>query len=313
MVKFFKSFKEYADSGFGPAVENNPERLVNKDGSLNVRRTGLSFFDHLSVFHELIQMSWWRFNLVVIISYILINLFFGLIFYFVGVEGINVEHGIEEHLKFMDAFYFSAQTFSTVGYGRMNPVNPTANIVAVIEMLIGMMYLALAAGLLYGRFSKPVSKIIYSDKALIAPYQGGKGLMFRMSNAKNNLLIEVQVQVLLTMIVKEGERNVRKFYQLDLERSRINMLALSWTVVHPIDDKSPLKNIVEDDIANMDIELMVLVNAMNDTIGQGIHSRTSYTSTDIVYGAKFQPIFNNKNMKTYVAVDRIGDYVKTSF
>jgi len=306
----YKSFKEYTDSGFSTTTDQQPDRLINQDGSLNVKRTGLGFFTHFSVFHELIRMKWWKFNLIVFFSYLIINVFFALIYLGIGVEGLNVKNTDSETNDFLNAFYFSAQTFSTVGYGRENPVNLSANLIAVGEMLAGMMYLALAAGLLYGRFSKPVSKMIFSENALIAPYMDGKGLMFRMSNAKNNLLIEVDVQVLMTMKVKDKGTDVRKFFQLELERSKINMMALTWTVVHPIDKNSPLNELSEQEFIDSDPELLIMVNAINDTNSQLIHARTSYKYQDIIWGAKFSQIFEGRNKKTIVNMARINEHVK---
>jgi len=308
MIKFFKSFKEYTDSGFGVNPEDQPERLVNKDGSLNVVRTGLGFFKHLSFFHELIKMSWWKFNVLVILSYVIINLFFGFIYWVIGIDGLGVVDKGDFTEDFLQAFYFSAQTFSTVGYGRINPIDHISSIVAVVEMLIGMMYLALAAGLLYGRFSRPVSKIIFSKNALMAPYREGTGLMFRISNAKNNLILEVEVKVLLTMKLEEDGKEVRKFYQLELERTKINMLALTWTVVHPIDDNSPIKDFSKRDLDDADAEFLVMVSGMNDTFSQVIHARTSYKYEDVVWDAKFRPIYQTKNKKTFVRIDQIGEY-----
>lgn len=310
MIKIFKSYREYTDSGFGTIVENQPDRLVNHDGSLNVVKTGLGFFEHLSFFHELIRMSWWKFNLIVIFSYVTINIFFGLIFWWIGMDGIDIPHTGKFIEDFMHAFYFSAQTFSTVGYGRINPLNHFANMVAVVEMLVGMMYLALAAGLLYGRFSRPVSKIIFSENAIIAPYKGGKGLMFRMANAKNNLIVDVGVQVLLTMIVDDKGKRSRKFFQLDLERTKINMLALTWTVVHPVDENSPLRNFTEKDLLQADAEILILVNGMNDTFSQVIHARTSYKSEDIVWGVKFASAYQGRKKKTVVNMNLISSFVK---
>lgn len=310
MIKFFRSFKEYTDSGFGTNPEDQPERLVNKDGSLNVIRTGLGFFEHLSVFHELIRMSWWKFNILVILSYVIINLFFGTIYYVLGLEGLGLTETGNFADDFLHTFYFSAQTFSTVGYGRINPVDHASSIVAVIEMLVGMMYLALAAGLLYGRFSRPVSRIVFSNHALMAPYRGGKGLMFRMSNAKNNLIIEVEVQWLLTMKIEENGKKVRKFYQLELERTRINMLALTWTVVHPVDENSPINGFELKDLVEADAEFLVLVKGMNDTFSQTIHARTSYKAKDIIWNAKFSNIYHAVDKKTIVRIDKIGQYHK---
>lgn len=312
MIKFFRSFKEYTDSGFGTNPEDQPERLVNKDGSLNVIRTGMGLFEHLSIFHELIRMRWWKFNVLVILSYVAINLLFATIYWLLGLKGLGLMETGDFTDDFLHAFYFSAQTFSTVGYGRINPVDHAPSIVAVIEMLIGMMYLALAAGLLYGRFSRPVFRIIFSRNTLVAPYRGGKGLMFRMSNAKNNLIIDVEVQWLLTMKIEENGKKVRKFYQLELERTRINMLALTWTVVHPIDENSPINGFSQQDLMDGDAEFLVIVKGMNDTVSQTIHARTSYKAEDIIWNAKFSNIYHGVNKKTIVRIDQIGKYDKVS-
>jgi inward rectifier potassium channel len=178
-------------------------------------------------------------------------------------------------------------------------------------MLVGMMYLALAAGLLYGRFSKPVSKVIFSENILVSPYREGKGLMFRFANAKSNLLIEVEVQVLMSMNVVENGNQIRKFYQLELERKKINMLAMTWTVVHPIDGNSPLQNLSKADLLESEPEFLVFVNAINDTNSQLIHARTSYKSSEIIWGAKFSSIYKSRKKKTIVSIDRISSYDKS--
>ena len=310
MIKIFKSTKEYTDTGFSSVPENEPERLINQNGSLNIIRTGFSFFTHFSVFHELIRMKWWKFNVIVASSYLIINLSFAFIYLWIGVEGLNVYSTEDNTSNFLNAFYFSAQTFSTVGYGRQNPVSNSANLVAVVEMLVGMMYLALAAGLLYGRFSRPVSKIIFSKNAVIAPYKDGKGLMFRFSNAKNNLLIDVEVQVLMTMHMDLRGKEVRKFFELNLERKQINMLAMSWTVVHPIDERSPLRDLTEKDLLESNPEFLVFVNAVNDTNSQLVHTRTSYKQNEIVWDAKFTSIYKKEKNKTIVHIDKLSDYKK---
>jgi inward rectifier potassium channel len=310
VIRLFKGFKEYKDTGFSTIPEGQPDRLINQDGSLNVKRTGLGFFAHFSVFRELIEMGWGKFNLIVIASYLFINVFFALIYLWIGVEGLNVQNTNNETNDFLNAFYFSAQTFSTVGYGRENPLNHPANLVAVFEMLVGMMYLALAAGLLYGRFSRPVSKVIFSENILVSPYREGKGLMFRFTNAKSNLLIEVEVQVLMSMNVVDNGKQIRKFYQLDLERNKINMLAMTWTVVHPIDGKSPLQNLSERDLLESEPEFLVFVNAINDTNSQLINARTSYKSNEIVWNAKFDSIYKTRNKKTVVCIDKVNKFTR---
>jgi inward rectifier potassium channel len=305
----FNKFTEYRNSGFGTKTDHEPDRLLNQDGSLNVNKTGLSFFDHFSVFHFLVTTNWFTFNMIVISSYILINTLFGLIYWLMGIEEIGIRHdtALED---FLESIYFSAQTFSTVGYGRANPGSHWANMVAFSEMLVGMMYLALAAGLLFARFSRPVAKIIFSKKALLAPYKGGKGFMFRLTNAKTNLLLEVSIKVLLVMHVTEKDQRVRKFYDLELEMNKINMLPLSWTVVHPFDEKSPLSDMNSDDLKHSKAEFMILLTGYNNTLSQQVHARTSYKPENIEWEAKFSNIFSTKHGKTIIDVGKVGEYEK---
>jgi inward rectifier potassium channel len=307
---FSKRIKEYNNSGFGNKPDHQPERLINQDGSLNVKKTGLSFFDHFSVFHFLVSTNWLTFNLLVIATYALVNLFFGLIYWGIGIENLGVTpYSPMEDL--LECIYFSAQTFSTVGYGRANPSSHVTNFIALSEMLVGMMYLALAAGLLFARFSRPVAKIVFSKKALVSPYKDHKGLMIRLSNAKTNLLLDVEVKLLLVMNIVENGKDVRKFYDLDLEMSMINIFALTWTVVHPIDSNSPLFDFDKEKLNNSKAEFMVLVKGYNNTLSQTVHARTSYKYFDVEWDAKFSPIFEYKNGNTIVPIDKIGSFEKT--
>ena len=298
---------EYKHSGFGTKTDHQPKRMINKDGSLNVERTGMSFLDHFSVFHFLVTTNWVTFNFLIVLSYVLVNFVFGVIYWSIGIDEIGIRHDTELE-DLLESIYFSAQTFSTVGYGRANPGSHLANFVAFLEMLVGMMYLALAAGLLFARFSRPVAKIVYSKSALISPYKDGKGFMFRLSNAKKNLLLDVEAKVLLSIVSTEDGQKIRKFYDLELEMSKINMLALSWTVVHPRDEQSPLHNMDKETFEKSDAEFMVLIKGYNNTLSQNIHSRTSYKFHDVVWDAKFSPIFSNENGKAIVAIDAIGQY-----
>lgn len=308
MIHVFKKFKEYNDTGFSSRAENEPSRLVNQDGSLNIRRVGMSFFDHFSFFHELVKMNWFTFNSIVILSYLMINIFFGFIYFVVGIKDLGLQTTGNFRGDFLNSFYFSAQTFSTVGYGRVNPVSPADNFIAIFEMLVGMMYIALAAGLLFARFSRPVSKVIFSKNAIIAPFRDGKGFMFRISNAKKNLLIDLYVRVFLTMKIKENGAEVRKFLNLGLERSKIDMLTMSWTIVHPIDQESPLWGFSKADLDSADAEFLILLNGVNDTLSQPIHSRTSYKHHEVIWDVRFDSIFSVKNGKTIVSLDKLGNY-----
>jgi len=305
--RYNRIFKEYNFSGFGKKTDNEPKRLINKDGSTNVKKIGLNFFDHFSVFHFLVKTSWALFNSLVVATYIGINMFFGGLYYLAGAQYIMV-NATNNTDAFLKCFYFSAQTFSTVGYGGMHPEGTMANLIAVTEMLIGMMYLALVTGLLFAKFSRPVFKVIFSGHAIIAPYQGGKGLMVRLANAKENLLLDLQARIMITLKLVNNGKTERKFYILPLELDHIDILVTSWTLVHPINEESPLWDMSQEEFNASDAEIMVSINGLNDTFSQNIHARTSYKNYDVVWGAKFKPIIKNTNGKTHINVRDVGEY-----
>ena len=183
-----KTFKDYKDSGFGTGAGTQGGRFINKDGSFNVRKRGRNTLKRLSTYRALITMTWWKFMCYVVLFYTLVNFFFAFIYITIGTEHLGGASGTTPTEKFLDAFFFSTQTLATVGYGRINPIGILINFVAAVESLVGLLCFALATGLLYARFSRPVAKIIFSENILIAPYREGQGLMFRMANAKNNQL-----------------------------------------------------------------------------------------------------------------------------
>ena len=180
----------------------------------------------------------------------------------------------------------------TVGYGHISPNGILISFVAAFESMLGLLAFALATGLLYGRFSRPQAKIIYSKNMLVSPYGDEKGLMLRIVNYRSNQLVEIEAEVLLSINSDDANgTTLRKFYNLPLERSRISLLTLSWTIVHPITDISPLYNLNANDLAKGDAEFVVFLKAFDDTFSQTVHSRTSYKYNDVVWSAKFKPIF----------------------
>src|ERR1700749_2998027 len=187
------------DLGFGsqPVIKNQP--LVNKDGSPNVRRVGLPFWDTSNSYHTLITMSWTKFWLMVVAGDAVLNLVFAFIYMACGVEALDGAANNTALSHFWAAFFFSAQTISTVGYGHISPVGMAANSVAALESMMGLLAFALATGLLYGRFSRPTAKIVYSKNLLVAPYRENcKGLMFRLANLRQNILIDLQIEIIFS-------------------------------------------------------------------------------------------------------------------
>lgn len=299
------------DLGFGPQPVLKSKPLVNKDGSVNVRRKGLSKFNTADNYHTLIKMSWGKFWIVVLSGYLITNLFFACIYVIIGKDSLDGTSSHDQMSHFLDAFFFSAQTISTVGYGHINPRGVVANSVAAFESMIGLLAFALATGLLYGRFSRPSAKIVYSDNMLVAPYrENGQGLMFRLANIRKNVLIDLQVELIFSYNEITNDKAVRRFFTLEVERKFVSLLTLNWTVVHPLDENSPLKDMTPDDLEKTDAAFSVLLKAFDDTFSQTVHSRTSYQYKDMVWNARFIPMFErDQDGRILLDMGKVSDYV----
>ncbi len=274
------------DLGLG--LRQGGRRGVNKDGSFNVRRTGIPRFRPYELYHQLIAMPLPRFVLLLLAGFALANACFASLYLLIGMEHFARVGGPGMKAEALDAFFFSAQTLTTVGYGHIHPVSPLANTVAAIESMVGLLTFALACGLLYGRFSRPHARIRFSQKGLVAPYRGGRAFMFRIVNERSNQLIEVEASVSLSMIDPvSGERT---FHTLELERHRINLFPSNWTIVHPLNEESPLVGLDEAAWHAADVEFIVLIKAFDDTFAQTVYARSSYKAEEITWGARFAPM-----------------------
>jgi inward rectifier potassium channel len=301
--------KNTENSGFG---NNASGRFINKDGLPNVHRKGVNVFNRFSWYHTMLDLSTFQFLSYLVIAYILVNLFFALIYYLIGVEhltGIDKSNPLNE---FIDVFFFSSQTFTTVGYGRIAPVGFMASLVATFEAFLGLLTFAIATGLFYGRFSRPRAYLRFSDIAVVSPFKEGTALMFRLAPYKNNALTDADV--IVSTAIEVIEENVPKtnFYQLKTQLSKINTLALNWTVVHKIDEESPFYGFSEEDFKNTDIEIIVHLRAFDEVFSNTVVQRSSYVSKEIVYGAKFVPMYypDKGNLSTILDLDKINDYQK---
>jgi inward rectifier potassium channel len=284
--------EEFKDLGFGSEVaKGTRRRLLNRDGSFNVVLGGLNPLSSLSLYHWLLTMSWPRFLAFISASYIGINGLFAFAFLLVGPDALQSSAGNFSGQPFYRAFFFSVDTFATIGYGNIIPVGVAANILVTIEALLNIVGVALATGVMFARFSRPSTRIIYSRNAIVAPYRDKTALEFRIANARRNQLIDVQVQAILTKVERVSGSPVRKFYELNLERNRVVFFPLSWTVVHPIDSASPIWGLTHADLVDGDAELLVLLIGTDETVSQTVHSRSSYQADEIVWGARFRNMF----------------------
>jgi inward rectifier potassium channel len=293
--KLVEEEQKRKDLGFGTQINDPDTRLLNRDGSFNVKREGNSFWSKLNIFHRLISCSWGRFLWLIVAFYITLNFIFAGIYELVGVENLQGSDLSTPGSRFMDAFFFSSQTLTTVGYGRIAPVGFWASTVAAVESLLGLLIFALATSLLYGRFSRPVARIKYSDKAVIAPYLDTTGFMFRIVRERDNQLIDIQVEVAMASLeTQPNGKKIRKYQGLSLERNKVNFFPTNWTIVHAITEDSPMFGKSKEDLIEQDVEFLILIKATEDTFNQTVHSRSSYHIREVVFGAKFSPMFSDK-------------------
>jgi len=302
--------KADANTGFGTNSSSYGGRFITKEGDANVKKEGIGFVESISWYHTMLVMPIWKFMITIFVFYLLVNLFFASVYCLIGVEilnGITANNAVD---KFGQAFFFSAQTYTTVGYGHISPTGFWASFVASMEALFGLLSFAIATGLFYGRFSKPKAFIRFSDNAIIAPYKEMTALMLRMTPYKNTNLTDAEARLTLGMMVEENGKTVNKFYSLDLELHRINALTLSWTVVHPITEESPLFNLTKDDFEKNQGELVVYVKVFDDMFSSSVVKRTSYTFDEFVYGAKFVPMYsrNDDNSHTLLFIDKLNAF-----
>jgi inward rectifier potassium channel len=301
LKSFLKATKKTSiadDLGLGAKVTS--DRNMNKDGTFNVRRIGESKFRFYEIYHQLITMPWLKFFAIIVSTYFTSNLIFATIYFAIGAEHLTgIDPNADNLHKFLEAFFFSSQTLTTVGFGRLAPLGTLTSAIAAIESMLGVLVFAIATGLLYGRFSRPQAKLLYSDHAIIAPYRQGTGLMFRMANMRHSQLIEVEVSITLSYIVKGAK--TRSFDRLKLEREKVNLFPTNWTVVHPIDEESPFFNLSQQEFHEMRSELIILLKAFDDTFSQTVYSRTSYHTEEIIYGRKFLPMVSmDENGKSVI-------------
>jgi inward rectifier potassium channel len=279
---------ETVELGFGTTAGEKRQRLVNPDGTFNVRRLHDARRTFVDLYHTLIAVSWPKFFAILLGAFIIENFIFATIYYLLGTDHLAGIIGTSPLERYAETYFFSSQTLTTLGYGRISPVGFWTSAVAAIESMIGLLAFALSTSLLWGRFSRPTAKILYSDNALVAPYRGSTGLMMRLVNARKNHLIEIEARMVMSRNEMVDGKLQRKFYNLPLELDKVNFLALSWTLVHPITDESPFHKMEQDAIEETETEIMVLMKAYDESYAQTVYSRMSYKTGEILCGAKFR-------------------------
>lgn len=278
------------DPGFTTKYRGGLSRIINPSGQFNVRRRGTSLRDvHPYLF--MINARWWQFWLLIFGGFTVANVIFAFIYLKIGIQYLQGADTATPLDRFMSAFFFSAQTFTTVGYGRISPDGFLTSLVASIQALLGLMALAIGTGLLFGRFSRPAARLAFSNQIVVAPYQSGTSLQFRLANRRSNNLMEVEARVMLSTVEPSDHGLLRRYKYLNLEREQVQFLPLTWTVLHPIDEASPLWGKTREDLVRDQAEFIILIKGFDDTFFQTVHVRHSYRFEEVVWGARFAPAF----------------------
>jgi inward rectifier potassium channel len=301
--------KNRQDLGFGTKVTNKTARLVQQDGTFNVKRKGQSFKAWLNIYHRLITMGSIKFAFLVFSFYLIVNFIFAGLYVLLGVRNLQGIIGTSKHDEFWEAFFFSSQTITTVGYGRIAPASFATSFLSSIEALLGLMIFALVTGILYGRFSRPQAHVLFSKKAVIAPYFDKNAFMFRIVNEKSNQIINVKINIVFSRIEDVNGSLTRKYYNLPLERDFVTFFPMNWTIVHAITEDSPLWGETADSLRESDAEFLTALEGREDTFSEAIHTRSSYLYDDVVWGAKFKLMLDTSDESNYLLdLNKIDDY-----
>jgi len=264
-------------------------RLVprGEDDRSEIIRTGARKLRLSDLYVQLLSASWVQLLCLIVACYLSINIFYALAYFFIG--GIeNARDG-----SFLDAFFFSIQTMSTIGYGKMVPVGLAANILVTLQVLTGFVFFAVTTGLVFTKFSRPTARMMFSNVAVICPYDGVPHFMLRIANERNNRIVDAEIRMFLLRKEKTKEgHQMRRFYDLPLVRQRVPVFQLTWTAMHIIDAGSPLYNATPESLSASDTEIIVTVKGMDETLSQHVHARYSYIPGDIICNAAFVDILN---------------------
>lgn len=298
---------------FKETKESAGRRLLKPNGTFNIERRGLI---PSNMYEKILNLSWTKIIFSFLLFYFFINALFAILFLACGTDSINgMPHGTPSE-NYFGMLYFSIQTFTTVGYGHLNPVGPAANLLASFVAFVGLISFALLTGLAFVKFSKPEAHIEFSKNILLAPNplkNDEPSLQFRIINSSKNQLIDMEAQVTLTWIEKNGTNLRRKFERLDLELESIHLFPLNWTIIHMINKHSPLFGLTKAEMVKRHMELLILVKGFDDTYSQKIHSRRSYSFLELIDGARFIQMYDHMDDRTVLHLSKLDSYEEFEF
>lgn len=269
--------------GFPPSIR----RIENRDGKLSIVGLGAWYMYWRDPYHLMLTIPWLGFTCLVSLAYILINIIFAILFLAGGDCIVGAKPG-----NFWDAFFFSVQTLGSIGYGVMSPGTPYANMVVTAEAIVSLLAIAVVTGLAFARFSKPTARIMFSKVAVIEQHNGVPTLTFRAANQRHNQIVEAQTRVYLMQDEKTQEGNfLRRFYELKLNRNRTPSFTLSWNIMHPIDQDSPMYGQTLESLEKSRAQIVVTISGTDETVAYNIHARHMFSPSEILWDHQFVDMF----------------------
>jgi inward rectifier potassium channel len=280
------------------AVDRVRAHVLEENGRDDVVRVGLNHGVFTDLYHTALTASWWRFFWGSLLLYIVVNLFFGELYFRMPGGIANTRPGM-----FSDCFFFSVQTLSTVGYGLMAPVGPVANTIVSVEVLVGMMFNALGTGLVFARFSRPRARILFSRRAVLGREEGVPILEVRIANCRRSLILAMDIEVTLALLARdEAGRLMRQFIPLKLVQSHAPILRFVFHAAHVIDESSPLHGRALTQLEEGDAEIIVTVAGTDEITAQGVFARTAYSFEHIAHHHRFAGMVSHRE-DGHVVVD----------
>jgi inward rectifier potassium channel len=285
------------DLGLGArVVQENQTRFLNPDGSFNVRRKGIFDRGFFSPYHAIMNASWPRFYSEILAAYIMGNVLFTALYLSSGIAAFPSISGENALSRFGNLFYYSVQ-ITTLAHNSLEPATLLAKFFVSLEAILGLLAFALGAALIMARFSNPATQISFSERGIVAPYKDTTAFMTRIINRRNSELIEVAAVITLAM---EGEDGKREVHRLQLEREKVFIFPLSWTIVHPITKESPLYGLSADDLKRRKAEFVITISAVDENLSKTVYARHSYISDEMMFGVKFKNILERTEDGTIV-------------
>ncbi len=248
-----------------------------------VHRIGGKLHPLTDFYHTLMRANWPTTFGIILAALVFVNVLYASVYVLLGdgIEGVRAGN-------FEDCFFFSVQTLATIGYGKMVPVTRAAHVVVTLEAFTGVIVTAVTTGILFAKFSRPTSRVLFSRVCVVAPFEGKPTLMFRLANERANRIVQASVKLSALRFVKTAEGHVlRRLIDLKLHRSDSAMFAITWTVFHTIDEASPLFGMDAEALAKESFGLVVTLVGLDETLAQTVHARHSWDHDQIVFDRRF--------------------------